>query len=62
MLRDEFELIGMVNYDGFKVDMNLIYKIFVLIDWSGYYIILGVWDVVDIFNVFYNVIDVNFIK
>ncbi|ABS74117.1 MULTISPECIES: lytic polysaccharide monooxygenase auxiliary activity family 9 protein [Bacillus] len=57
--RDEFELIGTVNHDGSKADTNLTHKIFVPTDRSGYHVILGVWDVADTSNAFYNVIDVN---
>ncbi|BDG80256.1 chitin-binding protein [Bacillus subtilis] len=62
LTRDEFELIGTVDHDGSRADTNLSHKIYVPADRSGYHVILGVWDVADTSNAFYNVIDVNLIQ
>nr|WP_223831719.1 lytic polysaccharide monooxygenase [Bacillus swezeyi] len=62
LTRDDFELIGTVEHDGSKADTNLTHEIYVPTDRSGYHVILGVWDVADTSNAFYNVIDVNLIN
>lgn len=57
--RNDLEFIGEVNNCGNMFNINLIYIINIFSNCLGYYVILVVWDVVDIDNVFYNVIDVN---
>ncbi|WLR42469.1 lytic polysaccharide monooxygenase [Bacillus carboniphilus] len=56
---EDFELIGTVEHDGSATNTNLSHDIEVPDDRSGYHIILGVWDVADTDNAFYQVIDVN---
>ncbi|MGE6376868.1 lytic polysaccharide monooxygenase [Peribacillus muralis] len=60
--RSDFELIGTETHDGTPASNNLTHKINVPTDRSGYHVILGVWDVADTPNAFYNVIDVNLIN
>ncbi|MGP6148493.1 fibronectin type III domain-containing protein [Priestia flexa] len=60
--RSDFELISTVNHNGTAANTNLTHEINVPIDRSGYHVILGVWDVADTPNAFYNVIDVNLIN
>jgi len=60
--RSDFELIGTVNHNGTPANTNLSHKINVPTDRNGYHVILGVWDVADTPNAFYNVIDVNLIN
>jgi chitin-binding protein len=51
-----------MTHDGSAASNNLTHEINVPTDRNGYHVILGVWDVADTPNAFYNVIDVNLIN
>ncbi|MGD6792678.1 lytic polysaccharide monooxygenase [Metabacillus indicus] len=57
--RNDFELLTTVPHDGSAASNNLTHQVNVPTDRNGYHIILGVWDVADTANAFYQVIDVN---
>lgn len=59
LTRDSLELISTINHDGSLATNSPIHTINIPEDRLGYHIILGVWDVEDTANAFYNVIDVN---
>ncbi len=57
--RKDLELITTVSHNGTAANNNLTHQINIPTDRQGYHIILGVWDVADTANAFYQVIDVN---
>ncbi|MGU7328699.1 lytic polysaccharide monooxygenase [Bacillus thuringiensis] len=68
LTRDELELIETVPWDGTNAIPNkpagasgtgLPHSVNIPSDRSGYHVILGVWDVADTSNAFYQVMDVN---
>lgn len=60
LTRASLELIGEVLHDGSAADSGApSHRITVPDDRSGYHVILGVWDVADTANAFYQVVDVD---
>lgn len=57
--RSDFELIGIVNGGGKVPEATVTHTIDVPTDREGYYVILGVWEIDDTSNAFYQVMDVN---
>lgn len=57
--RNDFELLSTVPHDGSAASNNLSHVVNIPTDREGYHIILGVWDIADTGNAFYQVIDVN---
>lgn len=57
--RSDLEPLTVVPHDGSAASNNLTHQVDVPTDRNGYHIILGVWDVADTANAFYQVIDVN---
>ncbi|MFD1334798.1 lytic polysaccharide monooxygenase [Oceanobacillus iheyensis] len=61
LTRDQFELVPFYEiYDGGARPGQKVTHQVTIPERSGYHIILGVWDVNDTANAFYNVIDANF--
>ncbi|GEN86670.1 lytic polysaccharide monooxygenase [Oceanobacillus sp. FSL W8-0428] len=61
LTRDQFELIPFYEvYDGGARPGEKVTHQVTIPERTGYHVILGVWDVYDTANAFYNVIDVNF--
>ncbi|MBS7531209.1 lytic polysaccharide monooxygenase [Hazenella sp. IB182353] len=57
--KSDLELMATVDHDGSAASNNLSHQIEIPKGKSGYHIILGVWDVADTSNAFYQVIDAN---
>ncbi|GKU77903.1 lytic polysaccharide monooxygenase [Paenibacillus sp. L3-i20] len=51
-----------IDYKGAKPPMNVSHDCDVPTDRSGYHLILGVWEIADTINAFYNVVDVNLVN
>ena len=61
LTRDQFELVPFYEvYDGGARPGQKVSHDVTIPQRTGYHVILGVWDVADTVNAFYNVIDVNF--
>ncbi|WP_413374685.1 lytic polysaccharide monooxygenase [Alkalihalobacillus sp. 1P02AB] len=61
LTRDQFELVPFYEvYDGGARPNQKVSHDVTIPERTGYHVILGVWDVADTANAFYNVIDVNF--
>lgn len=57
--RKDLELISTISHNGTAANNNLTHQVNIPTDRQGYHIILGVWDIADTANAFYQVIDVN---
>ncbi|MGV7115078.1 lytic polysaccharide monooxygenase [Paenibacillus kyungheensis] len=57
--RSALQEIAVINDNGAKPSANVSQTINIPSDRSGYHVILGVWDISDTANAFYQVIDVN---
>ncbi|ODP26207.1 GlcNAc-binding protein [Paenibacillus nuruki] len=57
--RSTLQEIAVINDKGAKPAANVSHTINIPSDRSGYHVILGVWDISDTANAFYQVIDVN---
>lgn len=57
--RKDLELIATISHNGTAANNNLTHQVNIPTDRQGYHIILGVWDIADTANAFYQVIDVN---
>lgn len=62
LTRADFEQIGYIYDGGKKPSVNESHEINVPTDRSGYHVILGVWEIADTSNAFYQVMDVNLIN
>lgn len=62
LARSDFELIQTFNDGGAKPSSSVAHQINLPTDRSGYHVILGVWEIADTANAFYQVVDVNLIN
>lgn len=62
LARADLELIETFNDGGAKPSTTVVHQINVPTDRSGYHVILGVWEIADTVNAFYQVMDVNLIN
>ncbi|MEV2666772.1 lytic polysaccharide monooxygenase [Paenibacillus larvae] len=60
--RADLELIGQIDEGGKKPSSTVTHEINVPTDWNGYHVILGVWEIADTANAFYQVVDVNLVN
>lgn len=60
--RDDLELLSTFDDKGAKPNSTTSHQINIPADRTGYHLILGVWDIADTPNAFYQVIDVNIVS
>ncbi|MEV2857962.1 lytic polysaccharide monooxygenase [Paenibacillus larvae] len=60
--RADLELIGQIDEGGKKPSSTVTHEINVPTDRNGYHVILGVWEIADTANAFYQVVDVNLVN
>lgn len=62
LTRDVLEPIYSINDGGKKPPQSVLHELSLPTDRSGYHLILGVWEIADTGNAFYQVIDVNLVN